>query len=472
MHPRQILDTFGPLLPSLTDSTPSESTGDYLTHKQNYSQRERGPGRTLESLPDEFVRPRYDSYCLSNVAPTILSLFGVKSDRPRIPKPAFGDIEVDSADRVILILLDGFGYKEWRKRSSEGFVKAMTEKGHVRPITTVFPSTTAAALTSLSTGLTPQEHGLPEWFVYFRELDMIIATLPFSPMGDPGRDTLSGVADPKILFSGEPFYKRLGREGIKSHSFVNRSIAGSAYSRTSLKGSEAHPYVSSSDLTAMVRRQVEAAGSPCFFYVYWSYVDTIEHKFGPNTDESSMEAATISYVIQKGLIEKLDSKVAKKTLVIVTADHGQVNVSPKATLYLNRFRRVVRNFEKSAAGNPILPAGSPRDVFLHVGEVEETKAYLRAKLRGRATTVATEDAIEMGIFGRNRPTKKFRDRVGDLVILPHNQDTIWYDHRKDLRGTRQYRAQPGRFDLLGHHGGLSKDEMMIPFGVARLSDLQ
>ncbi len=426
----------------------------------------------MEPLPDEFVRPRYDSYCLSNVSPTILSLFGVKSERPTIPKPAFGDIDVDSADRVILILLDGFGYREWLKRSSEGFVKAMTVKGHVRPITTVFPSTTAAALTSLSTGLTPQEHGLPEWFVYFRELDMIIATLPFSPMGDPGRDTLSGVADPKILFSGEPFYERLAREGIKSHTFQNRSIADSVYSRMSLKGSETHPYVSSSDLMAMVRRQVEAASSPSFFYVYWSFVDTIEHKFGPNTDESSMEASTISYVIQKGLIERVDSKVAKKTLVIVTADHGQVNVSPKATLYLNRFRRVVRNFERSAAGNPILPAGSPRDVFLHVSEVEETRAYLSAKLRGRATTLATEDAMEMGLFGQNRPAKRFQDRVGDLIILPHKKDTIWYNYRKDLRRIRQYRAQSGRFDLLGHHGGLSKDEMMIPFGVARLSDLQ
>jgi len=348
----------------------------------------------------------------------------------------------------------------------------MTTKGHVIPITTVFPSTTAAALTSLSTGLTPQEHGLPEWFVYVRELDMIIATLPFSPLGDPGRDTLSGVADPKILFSGEPFYKRLKREGIKSFSFVNRSIAGSAYSRASLRGSETHPYVSSSDLTAMVRRQVEGATSPSFFFVYWSYVDTIEHRFGPNTDESSIEASTISYVIQKGLVERLDPRVARKTLLIVTADHGQINVSPEETLYLNRFRTLVRNFERSGSGNPILPAGSPRDVFLHVRDVGGMRAYLREKLRGRATTLATEEAVEMGLFGLNRPTRRFRDRVGDLIILPHGRETIWYDHAKDLRRMKQYRARPGRFDLLGHHGGLSKDEMMIPFGVARVADLQ
>jgi hypothetical protein len=425
----------------------------------------------LHGLPEEFVLPEYDSYCLSNVTPTVLSLFGVKSERPRIPRDAFGDVEVDSPERVILIVLDGFGYREWQNQASEGFVKAMTTKGHTRPITTVFPSTTAAALTSLSTGLTPQEHGLPEWFVYFRELSMIIATLPFSPMGDPGRDTLWRTTDPRILFKGETVYRMLAREGIPSQSFVNRNIAETAYSTTSLMGSEMNSYSSSSDLMAMVRRKVEVATSPAFFYVYWSYVDTIEHKFGPNTDESSLEAALISYSIQKGLVEKLDSSVAQKTLVIVTADHGQINVAPKATVYLNRYRKLVKNFERSESGKKILPAGSPRDVFLHLGTNSDAmKEYLEKKLEGKATVLGTEESIRMGLFGINKPQRNFRDRVGNLLILPHKKDTIWYDHTKETG--RRRRAPNGRFDLLGHHGGLSEDEMKIPLGVARLADLR
>ncbi len=427
----------------------------------------------MRALPEEFVLPEYDSYCLSNVTPTVLSLFDVKSDRPRIPKDAFGDVKVDSPDRIILIVLDGFGYREWENQASEGFVKAMTTKGHTRPITTVFPSTTAAALTSLSTGLTPQEHGLPEWFVYFRELDMIIATLPFSPMGDPGRDTLWRTTDPRILFKGETVYGKLAREGIPSHSFVNRNIAATAYSTTSLKGSETNSYSSSSDLMAMVRRKVEATTSRAFFYVYWSYVDTIEHRFGPNTDESTLEAAMISYSIQKGLVEKLDSAVAEKTLVIVTADHGQINVSPKATLYLNRYRKLVKNFERSESGKRILPAGSPRDVFLHLGtNSDEMKEYLEEKLEGLATVLSTEESIALGLFGIKKPRRNFRDRVGDLLILPHKKDTIWYDHTRDAEPGRARRAPNGKFDLLGHHGGLSEDEMKIPLAAARLSDLR
>ncbi len=431
-----------------------------------------GEGKKLQGLPEEFVLPEYDSYCLSNVTPTVLSFFDVKSERPKIPRDAFGDVEVDSPERVILIVLDGFGYREWENQAAEGFVRAMTTKGHTRPITTVFPSTTAAALTSLSTGLTPQEHGLPEWFVYFRELDMIIATLPFSPMGDPGRDTLRRTTDPRILFKGETVYRKLAREGIPSHSFVNRNIAETAYSTASLKGSETNSYSSSSDLMAMVRRKVEAAAtSRAFFYVYWSYVDTIEHRYGPNTDESFLEAALISYSIQKGLVEKLDSKVAQKTLVIVTADHGQINVSPKATLYLNRYRKLVKNFERSESGKKILPAGSPRDVFLHLGaNADDMREYLEKKLEGMATVLGTEESIRMGLFGINNPQRNFRDRVGDLLILPHKKDTIWFDHTKETGRPR--RAPDGKFDLLGHHGGLSEDEMRIPLGVARLADLR
>ncbi len=427
----------------------------------------------MNSLPEEFILPDYNSLCLSNVTPTVLALLGVKTDRPRIPEHAFGGVSVDSPERVILVVLDGFGYREWQNQASEGFVHAMTTKGHTIPMSTVFPSTTAAALTSLSTGLTPQEHGLPEWFVYFRELDMIVATLPFSPMGDPGRDTLWRTTDPRILFKGETIYRKLAREGIPSYSFVNRTIAESAYSTTSLRGSETNAYSSSSDLMAAVKRKVEAVGSPSLFYVYWSYVDTIEHRFGPNTDESSLEAAMISYSIQKGLVEKLDRKVAEKTLVIVTSDHGQINVSPRTTIYLNRFRRLAENFERSESGKKILPSGSPRDVFLHTGSNSNAvREYLEKKLDGVATVLDVEEAISLGLFGIRKPRRNFRDRVGDLLILPHKKHTIWYDHTKDGEISRSRRTRGGTFDMLGHHGGLTEDEVKIPFGVARLSQLQ
>ncbi len=430
-----------------------------LNHVKRPSDREEfDPTGT----PDVML-PEYDSFCLSNVSPTVLSLFGVDAGRPKLPKKAFGDVEVDSIEHIVLLVLDGLGYGEWCNQSNEGFIGAMTHRGHVRPITTVFPSTTAAGLTSLSTGLTPQEHGLPEWFVYFRELDMIIATLPFTPMGDIGRDTLNSVADPRMLFTGEPVYKKLKRSGVPTIAFVNRQIAGSAYSSTSLRGSITIPYVSSSDLVANLKRKIEEAKSSTLFYVYWSFIDTIEHRFGPNTDESTLEASTISFAMKKGLVDRLDRRVARKTLLLATADHGQVDVSRDRTLYLNRHRKVVTSFERGENGLPILPSGSARDVFLHIRheKLDEMYEYLRESLAEKAEVMKTEDAIRQGFFGINSPCENFRDRVGNILLLPRGKKTIWYHHTRNTS-----------FEMRGHHGGLTREEMTIPFASARISELQ
>ena len=76
-----------------------------------------------------------------------------------------------NSKKVVLFLIDGFGYKQWLNYADKyEFLKRFTKKGVVTPITTVFPSTTAAALTTINSGLTPQEHGLPEWWVYFDEI--------------------------------------------------------------------------------------------------------------------------------------------------------------------------------------------------------------------------------------------------------------------------------------------------------------
>jgi hypothetical protein len=113
-------------------------------------------------------------------------------------------------------------------------------------------------------------------------------------------------------------------------------------------------------------------------------------------------------------------------------------------------------------GNLIPPTGSPRDVFLHVkkDKIEETHDFLSEELKEKSKILRTEEAIEMNLFGIGKPTKEFIDRIGNLLILPYNNNTVWYEH---LEGRK--------FDSLGHHGGLNKEEMLIPFAVANLSEL-
>ena len=412
-------------------------------------------------LPPGAVPPDYSGYCLSNVPTSILSLFGLDAGRPKLPEDALAGAEKSGAENVVLILCDGLGYKEWQRQSGGGFFGALSKKGSVRPITTVFPSTTAAALTTVSTGLTPQEHGLPEWYVYMDEIGEIIVTLPFTRVGEFGRDTLAGTLSPKALLDRPTIFERLEARGVSCTSLTNRTLAHTAYSTVSRSGSDVSPYMSSSDMAVSLRRLVEASRGPSFFYVYWSMVDTIEHAHGPNTDEARVEASVVSHALAEGFLAKLQRTAAKRTLVLVTADHGQVNVRPEETLYMNRFRKLAVNLARSPSGEAILPWGSARDSFMRVreGKLDETKDYLERKLDGVATVLRTEDAIDQGLFGINRPTRRFRRRIGDLMILPHGTNTVWYKYKDDP------------LNLRGHHGGLTEDEMTIPLAAARASDL-
>ncbi len=414
-------------------------------------------------LPPGAVMPDYSGYCLSGVPWTILTTLGVKSERPGLPPDAFGSVETSGVENVVLFVFDGLGNREWQRQAGRGFFGAMSARGYVRPISTVFPSTTAAALTTISTGLTPQEHGLPEWYVYMEEVGAVILTLPFVRAGEWGRDTLLGSMDPRDLFDGRTIFRRLRDSGVLSASFASRSLANSAYSRVSRRGAEVVPYISASDLSVSLRRRLETSRGRRFFYVYWSSVDTLEHAYGPNTDEAGVEASLISHALQEGFLNTLSREVAKRTLVMATADHGQLNVNPRETLYLNRSRKVMDSLNLSPSGAKIPPWGSARDAYLSVKQdhLSEVESYLSTKLQGVASVLRTGEAVQLGLFGVGRPTRRFLRRVGNLMILPHGKKTVWYRYEKGES-----------LEMRGHHGGLSRDEMTIPFAVARASHLQ
>jgi predicted AlkP superfamily pyrophosphatase or phosphodiesterase len=413
-------------------------------------------------LPPGSLVPDYRGYCLSNVPHTVSSLFGLDDGGRSLPKDALGTAETAGVENVVLFLLDGLGYKEWQRQKEKGFIGALSRRGSVKPITTVFPSTTAAALTTVSTGLTPQEHGLPEWYVYMQEIGDVIVTLPFARVGGKGRDSLVGTMDPRALFDGTTIFETLRDGGVKSTSLTNRALAHTAYSEVARRGSRVEPYITASDLSVGLRRLLERAHGRNFFYVYWSFIDTIEHSYGPNTDEATVEASLISHALQEGLMSKLSHAAADRTLVLVTADHGQVNVNPKETLYLNRFRKLVKALSVSRFGRRIPPWGSARDVYLSVddAQLDTVESYLARKLEGVASVMKTKDAIGRGLFGINKPSRKFLRRTGNLMVLPHSTNTVWFRY-----------AKGDALDLRGHHGGLSVDEMTVPLAAGRLSDL-
>jgi predicted AlkP superfamily pyrophosphatase or phosphodiesterase len=329
-----------------------------------------------EKKEGDFLFPFYDQYCFSKIPSEILKFFDLKTEKNSTSKLAPEKNEFEETNKIILLIIDGFGFNQWlRYYADHEFFFRLTQEGNFSPITTVFPSTTANAITTINTGLTPQEHALPEWFVYFKEIDQIINTIHFKPLGSQKDDELLDMGvNPNILYNGKTFYQKLNEENIQTFTFIDESMANSIYSKIIFKGSTIKSAVNNSDLLIKLRKHLEKTEGPSYCYIYLGNLDSVAHKYGPHTEEYKTELSSLNFMLKKELIEKIKRKTAKETLIIVTADHGQLNINPKKTLYLNKFKKLQENFQKSQNNKTILPTGSPRDIFLHIkpDKIQET----------------------------------------------------------------------------------------------------
>ena len=410
-----------------------------------------------------FLYPYYGAYSLAEIAPSFLRWFGIESVRagfgPEIKLPPSSPNK-----SMIFFMVDGLGYDYFVQHAeSLPLFKKLSEQGNVYPITSTFPSTTSAALTTIHTGLTPQEHGLPEWSVYFEELDKVIETIPFRQYHHDPHDSLlqdGGSAD--MLYEGDTLYERLNFAGVNSYSFVFHEYDRSVYSTRVKRGSVVVPFANEEDLMTKLLDAIKNEKGRAYFFVYWTKIDSVQHTFGPGSPEHISELQHFSEIVEQGLLEKIDPQIAKNLIVTLTADHGQSSIEDEKIIYLNQYIPVEESLSKGRGGTVIVPSGSPHDVFLFVepSKRDEVFQFLQNELSDKAEVMRTDDAIKKGLFGFNDPRVKFLKRIGNIIILPKPGFHVWYR-----------RAPDAVWGMPGIHGGLSEAEMVVPFAAAELSDL-
>ncbi|MEJ2271682.1 MAG: alkaline phosphatase family protein, partial [Candidatus Bathyarchaeota archaeon] len=285
---------------------------------------------------NSFLYPLYEKNCISNIPGSILKLFDIKTER-KLPFDLYS--EKSNVSKVVLFVLDGFGYNQLLQNYQKTqFLANLVENADVYPLTSVFPSQTTNALTTLNTGLTPQEHGLFEYYLYFKEVDRIISTLSFDPLGSKRRNELIDKGfDPNVLFNGNTIQKKLRKSGVRTYVHIYSGYAYSNYCRLLFDENNIVPSLKSSDLIVNLRKTLEKENGPAYFFVHLSNLDTISHEYGPQSYEFSAELSAISYLLQKELVEKIDKKSAKETMILFTSDHGEVSINPQSTTYLNEF---------------------------------------------------------------------------------------------------------------------------------------
>ncbi len=394
------------------------------------------------------ARPEYGN-SIAEIPGTACKLLDVECDLENLEQ--IGDYE--DVENVVLVFIDAFGYNQW-KRFDSGIFKNAEENGELHKITSVFPSMTPATLTSLNTGLYPVEHSLLGWEMYYEELDMIIQTLPFVDRDwIPVQDIIED-ADPEILFEGEPFQNIIENNGISSFSVLDEEIASSDYSEmTAGEETEIKSYRNVRDMAFKIRQLLNQEEGKKYIYAYTDLIDKTCHEYGPNTEEEKIQLEEISDSLETEF-GKVDNDVAEKTLILFSADHGQIRKTEEVDLM--KYKQV-REKLKISRERPITPCGSARSVFLHVKqeEVEALKEFLEGEID--AKVIRTEKAVEEGLFGEREIGEKFHSRAGELLVIPEGRKAYWYD--------------TGDYEQKGFHGGLHEDEVYIPLAVTRLSDL-
>ncbi len=409
----------------------------------------------------KFIYPKYQGESLLNIPATILSLFGARTHHQPLLKKYYQDIE--GVEKIVLLVLDGLGWSLFEKEALQyPFFQKAVKKGLLNKITSIFPSSTAPALNTLHSGLSPLEHGLIEWYMYFPEIDCMVQSLPFEAILAEDQTRLNN--PPKdILFHGQTVYQRLAEKGVSSFVFSHESYLNSFYSQAATRGSKKVGYCRLSDFLVALAGEINQVPRKAYFYAYWPEPDGLGHRFGPQNKEVVAEIAQLAYMLNEWLIKQIDNKVAEKVGIFITADHGQVAGDLKNTFYLDEISDLQKSFQVSKNGRIIPPAGISRDCFLHIKEekLQEVKEILENKLKDKAKIITVTQGLELGLFGNGKVHPEFLRRTGNLLILPYDNHLLWYRYRPGYETKN-----------IGQHGGLSKEEIEIPLISVRLSDLK
>lgn len=412
-------------------------------------------------LHPSFIAPRYNGHCFSDLPATIRYWLTGKGS-PGFAPDVLGDY-AKQYDIVFSFFIDSLGWELFQKYTDENpFFQRLNEQGRVNKITSQFPSTTAAHVTCIHTGLPVGKSGVYEWQYYEPKLDAVISPLLFSFAGTTARDTLKPAhVDPKTLYPNVTIYDALKRDGVSSYSFGSRQFTPSTYSNVVMHGAQLRPFTTLSESLIDIAAHASRAVTPTYLYFYYGDVDTMCHTHGPHSIQARAQIETFAHAMEQWFLPYVKN-LGKRAVFVMYADHGHMSVTPQNTRYLNThapLRKIVSVLRTDEQGEVLVPAGSPRDPFLYVRDeyLDEAYTFLTDALAGYADVVKTVDLLNAGYFGDLPVCADLLGRLGNLTILPYPNNCVWwYEEDKYVQ------------KYLGHHGGLTAAEMEIPLALLEI----
>jgi len=354
----------------------------------------------------------------------------------------------------VILLVDGLGWAGFDRWVRSAGTEAADRWGSLaRPITTVYPTSTAAALLSLSTGVPPAQHGLVGYRQYLPAFGVVGDMLKMTPLGAPAPEGLIGPGWSPALMGGTP---TLFRRGLRGAAVSRDRFQGTGFTRWLYDGAEYVPWTTASDLAVELAGLLDRPTPPELILAYWDELDTVAHFHGPEDRLYRFELERLADLV--GFIARRVAPArARSTAFWMTADHGQVPLDPARQIELADAPEVLREMIRPLAGDR-------RGGYLAArpGRRSALREALTARLPPGARVLEMEEAMAAGLWGGPPFHPEMPDRLGDLLaLLPAPWGML----------QRLPAAGPRTRSLRGGHGGLDPEELLVPLLAGRLRDL-
>jgi hypothetical protein len=339
---------------------------------------------------------------------------------------------IGAFDHLVLVLADGLGMNLVEQLAPDCFLR----RNLAFEMRSVFPSSTAPSLTSLASGLWPAQHGLLGWFVYLPDRGIQAITLPFRerftgrPLGGLG---IGG----DELFSWRALLHDYERE---ARLLMPSSIVESEYTSSVAADVPVDGYRTLTLAVERLAQRLKAEKSPTYTYFYYPKVDSAAHSHGPGSAAVRKEVQGLDRAL-----EELKSRLDGRARIIVSSDHGGIDVDAGGKVLLDPNDRVT-----SLLKTP--PSGEPRAPIFHVkpGASEDFAEAFRSQYGEQFALLTTEEVLELELLGPVAPSAIALERMGDFMGFNAGREALIYS------------IDQGMIEMAGFHGGLHPDEVRIP----------
>jgi hypothetical protein len=366
----------------------------------------------------EFVAPAYGTRSLGDVVPAVAAAVGTG-------EPA--GLVLPEAASYVVFLIDGLGARLLERYAHAAPYLSSLLDG-CEPGTAGVPSTTATSLTSLGTALAPGGHGIVGFTSRIPGTDRLLNALQWSKDVDPHEWQPNKTA-----------FQTLRALGSTVTVVNKREFRGSGLTEAAQRGAE---YVGADRAGERIAAAVASSAEPCSLtYLYDGDLDWTGHRYGISSSQWLQQLSMID-----SEAEQLREALPHSVRLLVLADHGMVDSPPQSRIDVDE------HVESTSLRDGLALLGGEarfRHLYCHRGAVADVAATWREVLGDRATVLTREEAIGRGWFGPVSPA--VLPRLGDVVAASHG------DFAVISSATVPYEAT-----LVGLHGSLTPDEMLIP----------